>query len=253
MGDFATSGGHWYALDGTPRYTITGKNGKERGTTLRDAREHALVPSVTTIIRMAAAPALEKWKRNQVLLSALTLPRAASEAEMDWLARVEQDWQKQGRQAADKGTAIHGAIERHYRGEMPDADYWDWVKVTRNVIENTCGHDNVWSAERSFAHPLGYGGKTDLHSAQWVLDFKSKDGIEDAKVYDDHAMQLAAYRRGLNVPNARCGIVFIDRQQPSARLVEVSADDLSTGLAMFDALLAFWQAKTGYYPMRAAA
>jgi len=51
--------GHWYRRsDGSPQYTIVGKNGKERDTTLRDAREHNLVPSVTTIMRIAAAPGL---------------------------------------------------------------------------------------------------------------------------------------------------------------------------------------------------
>lgn len=242
MSDFATSAGHWYRADGEPCYTIIGKNGKERPTTVRDARVLSLVPSVTTIIRMAAAPALERWKRNQVMLSALTLPRSQNESEADWLDRVERDWQEQGRAAADKGTAIHGAIERHYRGQPPDADYWDWVKVARDHIASVCG-DQHWLPERSFAHPLGYGGKTDLHSPEWVLDFKSKDDVEDAAVYDEHVMQLAAYRRGLRVPFARCGIVFIDRREPIVRLVAVDDKRLNAGLRMFDALLMYWQAK----------
>ena len=36
---FATSAGHWYRLDGTPCYTVVGKNGKERNATLADARD----------------------------------------------------------------------------------------------------------------------------------------------------------------------------------------------------------------------
>ncbi len=246
MSDFATSGGHWYREDGTPCYTIVGKNGKERNTTLRDARELGLVPSVTTIIRTAAAPALEKWKRGQVLMAALTLPRRIDESESAWLERVERDWQEQGRAAADKGTAIHGALERYYRGEAPDEEYWDWVKVCRNVIENTCGHDNLWSTERSFAHPLGYGGKLDLHSRNWLLDAKTKDGIETADVYDEHLMQLAAYKRGAGLNEARCGILFIDRLTAAARIVLVPEWDIARGLAMFDSLLAFWQSKNRY-------
>lgn len=245
MSDFATAAGHWYAQDGSPCYTMTGKNGKERNTTLRDARELGLYPSVTTIIRMAAAPALEKWKRNQVLMAALTLPRKIDETEIDWLARVERDWQEQGRAAADKGTAIHAAIEKHYRGQPPDEEYWDWVKVSRTVIENTCGQDNLWSCERSFAHPLGYGGKLDLHCPAWLLDAKTKDGIETAEVYDEHLMQLAAYRRGAGLFNARCGILFVDRLTASAKIVECPEPDLVRGLVMFDSLLAFWYARTG--------
>ena len=52
---------------------LVGANGKERNTTLRDARQHGYVPSVTTIIGMAAKPSLENWKINQALNSAITL------------------------------------------------------------------------------------------------------------------------------------------------------------------------------------
>ena len=52
MSDFASESGHWYDATGAARYTITGKNGKERPTTLRDARELGLVPSVTSILRL---------------------------------------------------------------------------------------------------------------------------------------------------------------------------------------------------------
>ena len=251
--DFATAGGHWYRHDGTPAYTIVGKNGKERPTTLRDARQHGLLPSVSGIIRTAAAPALERWKRNQVLLAALTLPRLPDEAEAAWLERVEQDWQAAGRMAAAKGEEIHGAIERHFRGELPAEEWWDWVKAATAVIHDHCGTQE-WRAERSFAHPLGYGGKTDLHSQAWVIDYKTKDGdVSAAFLYDDHYMQLAAYRRAL-APNARCAILFVSRDEPVARFVEADPDKLASGLKMFDALLSYWQHKAGYYPaMQAAA
>jgi hypothetical protein len=246
---FATEQGHWYALDGTPQYTIIGKNGKERNTTLRDAREHNLAPSVTTVIRCAAAPQLERWKRDQVLMAALTLPRIDGELETDWLARVEHDWQEQGRQAANRGTAIHGAIEKHFRGEQPDEDLWPFVVAARDEIWKHCDGDGTdWRPERSFAHHAGYGGKCDLHSDAWVIDVKTKDGDPPRGLYDEHIMQLAAYRRGLDVMAARCGILYVGREEPSAALVEASQDDLRRGLEMFDGLLAYWQAKTGYRP-----
>ena len=250
MSDFATAGGHWYKQDGSPFYTIIGKNGKERPVTLRDARPVGAVPSVTGIIRCAAAPQLEKWKRNQILLSALTLPHFPDETEDAWLARVEQDWQEQGKTAAERGTAIHAAIEQHYRGERPSEDLWDWVVKTKTEIDGTCGKWD-WSAERSFASPLGYGGKTDLHCLQWVIDVKTKDGDvtqDKMTTYDEHAMQAAAYRHGLGYQNARCAILFVGRDVPSAQLVELSEENLSQGWAMFKALLAYWQAKNKYAP-----
>ena len=65
---------HWYAKDGTPVYEVPRASGEGmRNTTLRDARKMSLVPSVTTIINIAAKPGLEAWKLNQLLLAALTL------------------------------------------------------------------------------------------------------------------------------------------------------------------------------------
>lgn len=246
--DFATQGGHWYAPDGTPAYTIIGANGNERATTLRDARKLGLLPSVTGIIRMAAAPQLEKWKRNQVLLSALTLPRMPDEPEAEWLKRVERDWQEQGRAAADRGTAIHAAVEKHYRGEVPDAELWHWVMAASNTISDATGGMGGWQAERSFATPIGYGGKVDLHSPAWVVDVKGKEGDpteNPPSLFDEHLMQLAAYRVGLGVDEARCGILFIGRDVPKAHFVEASADDLRKGWGMFKALLDYWYAKSG--------
>lgn len=248
MSDFATAAGHWYKSDGTPAYTMIGANGKERAVTLRDARKENLFPGVTTIIRCAAAPALEKWKRDQVLLSAMTLPRIDGEPSDDFVRRVEQDWQQQGRAAADRGTAIHAAIERHFRGEQPDEEFWPWVKAARDEIARVCGPQE-WSAERSFACARGYGGKTDLHSTAWVIDSKTKDGPADGrKLWDEELMQLAAYRHGLGLPAARCGILHVDRTNPSATIIEATPEQLATGLEMFSALLSFWQAKTGHRP-----
>ena len=60
--------GHWYLPNGNPAYTVIGKNGKERNTTVKDAREQGLLPSVTTIIGCAAKPALDVWKQQQAIL-----------------------------------------------------------------------------------------------------------------------------------------------------------------------------------------
>lgn len=244
---FASDSGHFYWPDGRPAYSLIGANGKERNTTLRDARKLGLYPSVTGIIRLAAAPALEKWRRNQLLLAALTLPRMPDETETAWLARVETDSQEEGRKAADRGTAIHGAIERHFLGLPVDPTLMPWVIEAVGEVERVCGRQ-AWRAEKSFATPSGYGGKVDLHSPAWVIDFKGKDGLDGLRLWDDHHMQLAAYRRGLGYSNARCGILFVDRNRPAAKFVEAEEKDLQRGEAMFMALLAFHRAKTGYAP-----
>jgi hypothetical protein len=79
-----------------------------------------------------------------------------------------------------------------------------------------------------------------------VADIKTKEFSDPDKVdlYDDHLMQLAAYRVGLGIPAARCANVFVSRSVPGLVVVkEWEEKDLKRGWAMFCALLQFWQLK----------
>ena len=186
-----------------------------------------------------------------MLLSALTLPKIAGEPESQWLERIELDWQVQATLARERGVAIHAAVEKHYRGEATP-DLWEWVKAVREEILAVCG-EQEWGAERSFSHPIGYGGKIDLHSPQWVLDFKTKDKLDPGRrLWDEEKMQLAAYDIGTCptpiIDNRRCAVVEVCRDKPDACVIEAKDNDIATGWDMFRALLAFHQAKTGHRP-----
>jgi len=241
-------GTHWYdAKTGEPRYTIIGKNGKERNVTLRDAREHGYVPSVTGIIKCAAAPGLERWKLEQMLHAALTLPRRENEPESEYLDRIRADSQEQARKAAERGTAIHKAIQGHFEGIPPHQDYLKHVQAAVRVCNEWAGTIPI-TAEQSFAHPLGFGGKVDLWGDDFVFDFKSKEFTEDDKLntWDEQAMQLSAYREGLELPEARCAIVYVSASVPGlARLIEIEEEKLKHGWIMFQNLLGYWRAKNG--------
>lgn len=242
---FAAESGHWYKPDGKPAYTVIGANGKERATTLRDARKLGLVPSVTTILRSAARPGLERWKAEQLLMSALTLQQMPGESETSWVGRVWQDSIQQAIKAAERGTQIHAAIESQYAGVGFDPKDRPWVESIETLLEQTFGPQQ-WLPEKSFASPLGYGGKVDLHSDSVLIDFKGKEHGGNWQVYDEHAMQLAAYALGLGLKHGSkwptCGIVFFDRDQPYCEWHEVKTDKLERGWRMFEALLTYWKA-----------
>jgi hypothetical protein len=240
--------GHWYDRFGQPAYTVIGKNGKERNTTLRDARTMDLVPSVTTVMKVAAAPGLERWKQEQVLLSALTLPKAENESESDWINRIMEDSKEAGRKAADRGTEIHYQIQRHFEGMSVLDEFNRHVKGCDAALREHFGQQR-WVCEKSFANMLGYGGKVDMHAEGIVVDIKTKDFGPDDKVsgFDEHLMQLAAYRAGLSMPTARCANVFVSRSHPGlAVVVEWTAEELTKGWAMFTRLLSYWQIKNDY-------
>lgn len=248
----ASEAGHWYKADGSPCYEVPDKQGNLRPATLRDARKLGLYYSVTGIIRCAAAPGLETWKQNQVLMAALTLPRLPNEPDESFCKRILHDSQEQARKARDRGTDIHAAVQGHFEGNPPSEEFWPHVKGVADLLAANCVTSG-WVAEKSFAHPFGFGGKCDIHSREWVLDFKTKEFTpEEAptlKTWDEHAMQLAAYRAGLEVHSARCGIVYISTSSPGlCRLLEIDEREIEQGWAMFTGLLHYCKAKTGHYP-----
>ena len=254
--DKVENNGHWYTKDGTPAYTTIGKTG-ERPTTLRDAKKLGLLPSVTTIINVAnKGEGLQRWLAEQAILAALTLPRLEGEEEGVWLSRVMKDSKATGREAAERGTAIHATIQAFFEGALIP----EHMQICRPVEEAIKTHfgELLLLPELSFAHPLGYGGKADLvakarHPFEGVcIDIKTKetDDISKADVWPEHGMQLAAYRQGFNMPKARCANVFVGykmvngiTQFTGVKVVEHEADDLDRYWLMFTKLLEFWQLK----------
>ena len=237
--------GHWYTKSGESAYTVRGANGQERPATLRDARKLGLLPSTTGVIRQLSSAGLDLWKQQQVLLAALTLPRLPDEPEADWLKRVMQDSRATGREAAERGTAIHAIIQSWFEGVyMPEKP--PYINTIVDTLNNAFG-SQLWLSERSFGHPLGYGGKCDLMAkAGFVVDFKTKDtDLDKVDVYFEHEMQLAAYREGLGVPTARCAIVFVNGTTDQVKLIEIEQDRLQKGWECFEHLLRVYQIKNG--------
>ena len=232
-------------------YQVPAVKGGMRATTLRDARKLNLVPSVTTIMSCAAKPGLEAWKLNQMLLAALTLPKAPDESMDSYAHRVAQDSKEQARAAAERGTEIHAALEGWYEGNII-GDKIDYQTAVAEAIKNEFGEHN-WETEKSFASELGFGGKIDLHTEDddgIFIDFKTKefDSIEQVATFDEHHMQLAAYREGKNKPKALCANVFVSVSNPGlVAVVRHSEDELQRGWLMFKSLLAFWQAKNNHH------
>lgn len=237
---------HWYSRDGKPCYEVPAKGGGLRPADLRDARKLSLVPSVTTVLGVVAKPQLENWKVDQGILAALTLPRLPDEAESDWLLRVKRDSKQQAISAADKGTEIHDAIERSFKGQIIPHEHRAIVSAVRDLLDREFPEVTDWVSEASFAHPSGFGGKVDLHSPSHgiVLDFKGKDGdFSDGKklAYDQH-WQLAAYGHGLGMQNPVGVNVFFSRTHPAAVLHRWDGQEMSAGLDVFFASLQLWKA-----------
>jgi hypothetical protein len=230
-----------------------------RGINLRWDRHLGLVPSVTTVLKVIDKPQLVNWQIEQAILAARTLPEIVGESSDALLARIREDAQAQTRAAAEEGTRIHDACESHFKGRVVSAKYRPHVEGVRAEIERLFPGVADWVSEASFAHPMGYGGKVDLHSPSTgiVVDFKGKDGdfTETDKygkpkrlAWDQH-WQLAAYQVGLGLPAAPCANVFFSRTHPGkVASHKWSEEDIAEGWQTFEAALRLWVCLKKYNP-----
>ena len=245
---------HWYEPDGTPAYTRTTAAGDERPTTLRDARKEGLLPSVTTVLGILKNPMLEKWKLENILTAALTLPRIEGETVTDFARRAALDASSVGRNAAGFGTIMHAAAESWAR-------HGQWVRDP--VVDGHMAHFTKWwtasivrvvSIEQSVVGKEGYAGKFDLlaeHEAHGLVlvDFKTQN-VKKGKpgFYESWVRQLAAYR---HASGRACGLLslVIDSNTPSAPVEHLwSAEEAEDGLQTFLLATQLWQRINGYYP-----
>lgn len=247
--------GHFYDRTGAPQYTYNG-----RDSTLREARKFGWVPSVTEILQVVAKDALTQWMVKQGIMAALTGTRLADESDDAYIARILADSKQQAIDAANEGTRIHDACETYVRDGHCRDEYLPHAQAARAELARIFPQVTDWTCEQSFAHPLGYGGKCDLHSksTRIIADYKTKDGdFSDGKklAWDQH-WQLAAYQVGLGLADpgdsstfAPGAAVFISRTHPGAVASHVwSADEMYQGWRVFSAALTLWKRIKNFDP-----
>lgn len=250
---------HWYCGNsGSPRYTVKGKDGKVRDTTLRDARVMNLWPSVTTIMQVAASPGLDIYKQNQLLDASYNWwfdnldgggYFQGNNSELAYRREVLNRSKEHAKKASDRGTQIHDDIEKYLVTGTYCADTEALVKPAIKLLEETFPGAN-WDPERSFCSKLGFGGRVDLSDEFGIIiDFKTKDtdDIKKMVAYSNHRMQTAAYAVGLDMPGADRYNLFISTQVPGLLKLD-KHEDFATDWGMFEALLKFWQLDKGYQP-----
>lgn len=247
---------HWYSTEGKASHTVIGANGKERSTTLRDARSLNLLPSVTGILGVLAKPGLEVWKQEQAILAALTLPRIDGESQDVFAERVVIDMEAQVERAASFGTMIHAGIEevnaRGSVGQYPD-EIGRWM-----VNYDTWRRNNLtthFSSEKVVVG-IGFAGRYDLfaeHSEHGacLIDFKTQNMKGGkANFYEVWGSQLAAYRLAMSV-SCHCLSVVMDSNQPSAPVEKLwTEQEISDGLEIFLCAKTIWQKQRGYTPVQ---
>lgn len=199
--------GRWYDPEtGEPKHTVIAKgNGLPRPATLADARREGWVPSVTSILKILDRPALTDWRIEQSCLATLTAPRLPDEALDAFVHRVlhvERHQDQERDLAADRGKAIHQAMQDMAAGLPVQPDLlpfvegpWAFLKMYGSPLETEC----VLVGD-------GYAGRTDLilapgvsqGPADTIVDFKTTKKLPEKAAWPEHRLQLSAYAKAWN-------------------------------------------------------
>lgn len=250
---------HFYGRDGSSQHTIIGKNGKERTTSIKDARELGFVPSVTTVMDIMSKPALAIWIQNQITEAAWNDSQANYFDQKAYRAGLILQSKQIGEKAAKRGNEIHDAMENYFKN--PDSETnvvreLDYIEPAIRIIHETFP-DYTWHAEDSFCHVSGFGGRVDLWGVDTnknyvIIDFKTKDktDLKDMVQYDEHRIQLAAYQKGLLLPdNTKRFNLFISVNEQTPGLCKlVECTEFERYWNWFEALHRVWCIKNNYNP-----
>jgi len=256
--------GHWYTKEGEAMHWIEGANGKQRDTTLRDAKKLGLLPSVTTILGVIDKPALTNWKLKQVTKTVYENAYAIGEMEGNYDAyhkAVIQGAFAKSTDARDRGSEIHDAIENFFLGDIDSAapvDIRDIAAKAAHEILSYTGLTRDDFIPEQIVVGDGYAGMVDLWADEAdnrpaiIIDWKTKD-IDDVTkrmAWNEQAMQLAAYEhamtkhgQGFKVKKPTRHInVFIDRTEPGKVVIhEWEPEEIELAWQKFELLLKYWQ------------
>jgi len=246
---------HYYTYEGVPCHTVVGSNKKTRSTSLRDARKLNLFPSATTILSLLSKDALIGYFRKQILEAAINNPFHPEMSNKDeWCALIASKSDEHRNKAAEMGNKVHSWMESYFgEGVVQQEEY---TSTAIGKIHHLFP-DYKWQVEKTFAHPLGFGGSVDLHgvnnSNEWVvIDYKTKDVEDLNKViqYEEHKLQLSGYMVGLDLPkNTRMFNCFISVNEHSkGECVFVEHKEHEKYRKMFCLLVEYWKLKNDYSP-----
>lgn len=265
---FASEAGHYYWPDGRTAYEVpNASKGGMRPTTLRDARKLNLLPSVTGIMKiMGKGDALSNWYKRQVAMAAYDLGAPGElESREEYVNHLLDQAEKNMTKQRDQGSKDHGEVEAYFRqlvnwedepnkialvnARFADSKPVEAVILAMDKLEFT----SLIDSEKSFASPMGYGGKIDIsgRNEMWIADFKFVDRLEKKKDYVEKVAQGAAYlvgRYGIGGLKGRFANIFVETNTYCYEVREWTQEEIMHGWSIFEACFKLWKIINKYEP-----
>lgn len=264
---------HWYSRDGLPQHTIVGANGKERPTTLRDSRKFGWLPSVTSILKVINSDILTDYKLNQALLASLDNPIQDGESKEDWMERVTNIGKQDAKDAAAKGSIIHGVAENlnvilktEICPGLQDISHLDpdiqtcYRAYEEWAMENI---NNVLSAEEVLVHVgVGFAGTVDVvyvnKKGQVVMGDIKTIRSKGRKRYGDYQkwlFQMCSYKAAWESSGRplieKIENIKISTDEPGRlEICDWPKEQWEDGWEAFKACKTIWSIENNYWPER---
>lgn len=263
---------HWYNAKGEAVFEVPMKSKPDRmkKTTLREAREMNLFPSVTTILKVLDKPMLSTWKMEQVTAAAAEYPFDPKVMDYEtWHKDVIALAFQKVDDAADIGTTIHNALDLAVAGYYYSPD----VTVTlpsdgrevelRTFVEpvlDILSREQIVVTERELrlANPrYGYAGTTDVAyergKACGIMDYKTRKTkpTTPCVAYDENKMQIAAYAMAHYgyLENIEGMNIIISTTEPGrVEVLRYDWKELYSSFEAFEAACKIWRYQKNYDP-----
>jgi hypothetical protein len=231
------------------------------------------MPSVTTVLDILGKPELDFWKHNQITNACYSNP-SIQQGQYKWTpegyaAEMQKLAFETVKDAADLGTLIHDALEKHFKIEKQDTtrevqigdDSVKLYDILDDVEEWMDEHDVVVrEAELRLVSPdYGYAGLTDAvivrGDARGILDFKTRR-FDDTKIkpYSEHPTQIAAYHMAkygeILDTDIGCNLYISTTKAGLLHAVWYSAEELRLHWEKFKHCLGLWKILKNYDPTK---
>ena len=248
------SSGHWYDAEGRSAHVILGKNGKERNTTVSDARKIGLLPSVTSIIGILDKPQLTSWKIEQAIMSSLTLPKEEDETLETYARRVVKDSKESTTKAAEHGTKMHEQAENILMGRAVCKDEYlqPYIATFKKWADENV--EKTYWCEKALVG-AGYAGRCDAYVklkgiGDAIVDLKNrKVNPKYEPFYDTDCAQIFAYLSASENPKAAGVSIVLASNDSSKIMTRVwEKDELYQAGIAFCAMQKVWAWVKGYTP-----
>ena len=252
---------HWYDVDGVPVPSVVSASGSletatRRPTTLSDARELGLLPSVADIVEVVRRPEVELWTQALGVVAARDLARRAGESEDEFVKRVMAEARSRSLAAVRFGAALRRGAERV--AKLLDVDPADplaaWLNLFRDWFRASCAR-LLYVGKPLVNRRLGYAGRGDFlmeHKVHGLtlVDLRAQGVTERAgpSAYRSWGYEVAAYREAL-VEKPVCMTLVVNSREAHPPVEGVwSEEQMEKNWRGFLAARELWVIQKNYNP-----